>query len=101
FLDAKVIGQFRRKPFFCVSCSRREGPALNRDGVLLALHGYYLSVCFRCAAQNQLTFHGRPLTEQLARRLLPFVRYRVGPVQPNDAAPTPPTDGGRESEDEA
>ncbi|MFN8533100.1 MAG: hypothetical protein U0556_06105 [Dehalococcoidia bacterium] len=91
FLEATVVGQFRRQPFFCVRCSRREGPALHRDGALLLVGGRYFAVDFGCLAKLELISHGEVLTEGRARRVLPFVRFRMGPAMEPAAPSNEPT----------
>ncbi|MCS6801568.1 MAG: hypothetical protein RMM58_10680 [Chloroflexota bacterium] len=80
FHPATVVGQFRRRPFFCVRCARREGPVLHRDGVLLIIGGRYFAVDFACFEKLELPFRGEVLSEHRARRVLPFVRFRTGAV---------------------
>jgi hypothetical protein len=76
FDGAEVIGQFRRQSFFCVRCSRREAPPLHYEGVCIRLRDSIFAIDFRCAAQLGLTFTGKLLSEGMARRILPIVRYR-------------------------
>ncbi|GIW05458.1 MAG: hypothetical protein KatS3mg060_0263 [Dehalococcoidia bacterium] len=91
FHDAKIVGQFRRRPFFCVRCARREGPTLHRDGVLLIIGGRYFAVDFSCFEKLDLPFRGELLNEGRARRMLPFVRFRTGAVEDaTTAAADPP-----------
>lgn len=87
FHGATVVGQFRRRSFFCVRCARREGPTLHRDGVLLIVGGRYLAVDFACLEKLEIPFRGETLTEHRARRALPFVRFRTGLVAEGEAAP--------------
>jgi len=76
FDGAEVVGQFRRQSFFCVRCSRREAPPLYNEGVCLQIRDRIFAIDFRCAAQLGLTFDGKILSEGMARRILPIVRYR-------------------------
>ncbi len=85
FFDASVIGQFRRKSFFCMRCMRREGPSLHRDGVLLVIGNRYFAVDFDCFVKLGLLFRGQSLSEAQARRQLPFVRFRTGSRLADDA----------------
>ena len=94
FHNATVVGQFRRRPFFCVRCARREGPTLHRDGVLLVIGGRYFAVDFSCFEKLELPYRGETLSEGRARRVLPFVRFRIGAVEdgpPPANGPAPPT----------
>ena len=94
FHGATIIGQFRRRPFFCVRCARREGPTLHRDGVLLVIGGRYFAVDFSCFEKLDLLYRNETLTEGRARRVLPFVRFRAGAVEdvpPQANGTAPPT----------
>jgi hypothetical protein len=90
FHEADVLGQFRRHAFFCARCSRREGPALHRDGVLLQIGARFFAVDFPCFAKLELPFAGELLNEGRARRVLPFVRFQTGTVDDEQRA-TPTT----------
>ena len=84
FKDVTVLGQFRRRRFFCLACQRRGAPSLHRDGVLIVAHGRWHPVGFSCLAKMQAGFRGQVLEETLARRILPFVQLRYGLTEDTD-----------------
>ena len=101
FTGAQVVGQFRRHPFFCVRCSRREGPPLHQEGVLLLIGNRYFAVDFSCFAKLELPYRGEMLSEGRARRVLPFVRYRTGTREEDPPAERPPAEDEENAENAA